>query len=41
MNEKHIYKVKSELEIKLKQLEKDQYIEPDLSEVAIGVLVVE
>lgn len=41
MNEKHIYKVKSELDIKLKQLEKDQYNEPDLSEVAIGVLVVE
>ena len=41
MNEKHIYKVKSERDIKLKQLEKDQYIEPDLSEVAIGVLIVE
>ena len=41
MNEKHIEKIKAELEIKLKQLEKDQYIEPDLSDVAIGVLIVE
>ena len=41
MNEKHIFKIKNELEIKLKQLENDQFVEPDLSEVAIGVLVVE
>ena len=41
MNEKHIFKIKNELDIKLKELEKDQYIEPDLSEVAIGVLIVE
>lgn len=41
MNEKHIAKIQSELEIKLKQLEKDQYIEPELSDVAIGVLIVE
>lgn len=41
MNEKHIAKIKAELEIKLKQLEKDQYIEPELSDVAMGVLIVE
>ena len=41
MNEKHIEKVKAELEIKLKKLEKEQYIEPEVSDIAIGVLIVE
>ena len=41
MNEKHIEKIKAEHEIKLKQLEKEQFVEPELSDVAVGVLIVE
>lgn len=41
MNEKHIDKINRERELKLKQLEKEQYIEPELSDIAIGVLIVE
>ena len=41
MNEKHIEKINRERDVKLKQLEKEQFIEPELSDLAIGVLIVE
>ena len=41
MNEKYIQRIKGELEIKLKELEQEQYIEPEVSDIGIGVLIVE
>ena len=41
MNEKHIEKIKRERDVKLKELKKEQFIEPELSDLAIGVLIVE
>lgn len=41
MNEKYIKRIKGELEIKLSELEKEQYIEPEVSDIGIGVLIVE
>ncbi len=41
MNEKHIEKINKERDLKLKVLEKEQFLEPELSDLAIGVLIVE
>ena len=41
MNKKRIEKIQHERELKLKYMDQSKFLEPEISDVAIGILLVE